>query len=611
MRIENLKEQVNMIVASTNQDITQENANQDGKSPMGMMGHLAATLSKEAARDLIDPEVLEAFDEGFFHIHDFDFYLTGTTTCCQIPLGQLLETGFTVGNCYMRTPSNINSAMGLTAITMQANQNQQHGGQSISSLDYDLAPYVRKTYEKKIKHLSQFLTGEALEAAAMAGTEENTNQAAEALVHNLNSMMCRNGMQVPFVSLNFGLDTSWEGRMVSKALLLAQEKGMGDGSTPIFPILVMKIKKGINVLPGEPNYDIYLQGLQCLSKRLFPNFQFIDTPFNLDGFDINDPKTHVSTMGCRTRVYGDIHGPNQSESRGNLSFTTLNLPLIAQEAKLANKDIFEQLDEYTDLVIKQLLDRLNYQKSMDKENFKFLYGEGLWKGSKEHTGTKVDTLLDTGSLSLGFIGLAEMLVILNGKHHGESEESQKFGLDIIKHLRKRMDDAAVEYNLNFSLLATPAESYCGKALLKFKNKYGVIDGVSDKEFFTNSNHVPVYYDITAQDKIKIEAPYHELTNAGHIMYIELDGEAAKNLEALDDIVKHMMANQVGYGSINHPIDRCPECNYASIIPEECPKCGNTEIARIRRITGYLVGDMKKWNTFKTAEESNRVKHANN
>ncbi len=608
MNINNLKKEFDEIVKSNNQDLIQENANTDGKSPMGIMGLFASSSAKEYAYDMLEKEALEAFKDGFIHIHDFDFYSTGTTTCCQIPLNKMLESGFTVGECYMRPPGSIGSAMALASILLQANQNQQHGGQAYPNFDYDLAPYVEKSYNKIIKKLKEYGVDESkIEELALKEVEKETFQACEAFVHNSNSMMTRNGIQVPFISINFGLDTSKFGRMLTRNILKAQMQGLGDNSTPIFPIMVFKAKKGINFEVGDPNYDLYELALECLSKRLFPNFQFVDTPFNIEGFDINDPKTHIATMGCRTRVFQDRFNENSPVGRGNLSFTTINLPMLAQKTQNLD-DFYKELDKYIEIVTNQLLKRYEYQKSRDASSFKLLYS-GVWEND-ENT-KEVGERIKSGSLSLGYIGLAETLKILTGKHHGESDESQEIGLNIVSYMRKKMDEAADKFNLNFSLLATPAEGYSGKSIKKFKEMFGEVEGITDYEFFTNSNHIPVYYNISAKDKIKKEAPYHELTNAGHITYIEVDGDTQNNLEALDDIVKMMAQENIGYGSINVPLDRCRDCNEQRIIPDKCPKCGSDNISRIRRITGYLVGDMDKWNNAKADEEKNRVKHGKN
>lgn len=614
MNVSRLEQDIREIVGAENQDLIQENANTDGKSPMGIMSLIASSTAKEYAMDMLQPEVRAAFADGYIHIHDFDFYATGTTTCCQIPLGKVLQDGFNVGNCFMREPQSISSAMSLASILIQSNQNQQHGGQSYPHFDYDLAKYAEKSYNRHLKSLIELgleVSDEKLAEIAMKKAEEETYQGAESFVHNANSMLTRNGMQVPFVSVNFGLDTSVFGRMISRNILKAQMAGLGDGSTPLFPILVFKVKEGINLNPEDPNYDLYELSLECLSTRLFPNFQFVDTPFNSVGFDPKDPSTHIATMGCRTRVFEDINGKNTTDGRGNLSFTTINLPMVAMDS--ANvEEFFTNLDNYLELCSTQLLDRLEYQKTRVASSFKMLYGEGLWAGSENlDIQAQIGDILDTGSLSVGFIGLAETLKLLTGKHHGESDEAQQLGLKIVSYMRSRMDQKSQEYNLNFSVLATPAESYSGKSIAKFRAKFGDIEGITDYDFFTNSNHVPVYYNISAKRKIEIEAPYHALTNAGHIMYVELDGEAKSNIEALDQVVRKMQAENVGYGSINHPLDRCRDCGLQAIINEVCPNCMSTDISRIRRITGYLVGDMEKWNSAKRDEEKNRVKHGKN
>ncbi|WOO87615.1 anaerobic ribonucleoside triphosphate reductase [Mollicutes bacterium LVI A0039] len=614
MNSSRLEQEIKEIVGAENQDLIQENANTDGKSPMGIMSLIASSTAKEYALDMLRPDIREAFGDGYIHIHDFDFYATGTTTCCQIPLGKVLKDGFTVGNCFMREPQTISSAMSLASILIQSNQNQQHGGQSYPHFDFDLAKYAEKSYNRHIRQLTELDLGieqAKIEEIAMQKAEDETYQGAESFVHNANSMLTRNGMQVPFVSINFGLDTSVFGRMVSRNILKAQRAGLGDGSTPLFPILVFKVKEGINLNPEDPNYDLYELSLDCLSKRLFPNFQFVDTPFNSVGFDPKDPSTHIATMGCRTRIFEDLHGKNTVDGRGNLSFTTINLPMVAMDSENV-EDFFAKLDNYMELASTQLLDRLEYQKSRVASSFKMLYGEGLWNGGDEiDMNGQVGDVLNTGSLSIGFIGLAETLMILVGEHHGQSADAQELGLKIISFMRDKTNQKTKDHNLNFSLLATPAESYSGKSIAKFRAKFGDVAGITDYDFFTNSNHVPVYYEISAKKKIEIEAPYHALTNAGHIMYVELDGDAKANIEALDQVVRKMHQENVGYGSINHPLDRCRECGLQAIINEVCPNCMSTDISRIRRITGYLVGDMEKWNSAKRDEEQNRVKHGKN
>lgn len=612
MNFKNLNEEITKILDKSDIDVTNDNANSDGKSLCGVRNLLASALVKEHSMGMLNEEVRKKFKEGFIHIHDFDYYSLGATTCCQIGLGKILKGGFHIENCFMREPQSIHVAAEHCAIIFQTNQNQQFGGQSIPSLDFDLAPYVEKSFQKHRKDMSSFdiPLSEQMEKA-MELTIKETENAMEGLIHNLNSMHSRGGNQIVFSSLNFGLDTTWQGRLITKSVLKAQLKGLGDGATPIFPILIFKVKDGINAKKGEINYDLYELSLECLSKRLFPNFLFIDTKFNSEGFKLEDPNTHVATMGCRTRVFGNINGDNFTEGRGNLSFTTLNLPMIAQEFLLSNTEgsFEEYLNNYIDLVIGQLHERYLLQKSQRKEAFSFLYDK-CWTGSEDHEDDVVGDLLDNGSLSLGFIGLAEALKLLCGEHHAEGEYPRRRGEEIIKHLRHRMDLEADRTKLNYSLLATPAEGMAGSSLRKFVAKYGVIKGVSDKEFFTNSFHVPVYHNCSYINKIRIEAPYHELCNAGHITYVEMDGNATKNLEGLNDVVQFAKESGIGYFSINLPIDRCRECGYDDWIDTDCPRCGSGDISRIRRITGYLVGDMERWNNGKRAEESMRVKHGN-
>ena len=609
-----LDEQFKQILENNNQDLVQENANVDGLSPMGMMSLFASASAKHyTLENLLSEDVKQAFLDGYIHIHDLDYYASGTTTCSQIPLAKLLKNGFNTGHGHMREPKNIMSAMALTSIIFQANQNMQHGGQSIPTFDYDLAPYVRMTFEKK-KELVREITFEAdeafIEEKAWEWTEREVFQACEAFCHNSNSMHSRGGGQTPFISINLGTDMSKEGRLITKNILLATQKGLGNGETPIFPIIVFKIKEGINFNEGDPNFDLYRLSLETTAKRLFPNYVFIDAPFNLAYYD-GTKESEISTMGCRTRVIGNINGKETPVGRGNLSFTSINLPLLAIESASIH-DFWKKLENYTNLCIKQLYERYLYQAEKTASHFTFLYRQGVWwNGEELEPQQKLTDILKQGTLSVGFVGLAEALVQLTGAHHGESKEAQQLGYEIIQFLRLKMDIATERKQLNFSLVATPAESFAGKALRQTRAKHGVIKGVTDREYFTNSFHVPVYYQIKAIDKIKIEAPFHELTNGGHITYIELDGNASKNIDALDSIVRAMQKNGIGYGSINHPVDGCMACHYKGIIENECPNCGNTDeakIERIRRITGYLVGSLNRWNSSKQSEERDRVKH---
>lgn len=601
----------NEIVESSNQDLIQENANVDGKSPMGVMSLFASTSAKMYAKNyLLKKESKEAYEKGYIHIHDLDFYSAGTTTCCQIPLGKVLKNGFDTGHGTMREPNSIMSALALTSIILQSNQNQQHGGQAIANFDFDLAPYVKKTFEKNKEFLQSLsVNTNDLELVAWEMTNRDTYQACEAFIHNANSMHSRGGGQVPFISINYGLDTSKEGQLLVENMLLATQKGLGNGETPIFPIQIFKVKDGINLNQGEVNYELFQLALETTAKRLYPNYLFVDAPFNLQYYKKSDPSTHIATMGCRTRVIGNVNGKETPVGRGNLSFTSINLPLVALESNSIDQ-FFEKLDQLMDIANNQLMERYLYQANKIANNFRFLYGQGIWAdGEKLLPTDKLGEILKQGTLSLGFVGLAETLVALIGTHHGQTEEAQELGLKIISFMRRKVDEKTKETNLNFTLLATPAESYAGKALKIARNKHGIIKGVTDKEWFTNSHHIPVEFEINAVNKIKLEAPYHELCNAGHIAYIELAEDASKNLEALEQYIKAMKTYGIGYGSFNVPVDRCLSCNYTGVIYNECPKCNNEEsIERIRRITGYLVGSLDKWNSAKRAEEQHRIKH---
>jgi ribonucleoside-triphosphate reductase len=603
------------IVSSSNQDLAQENANSDSMSPMGGMMLFASTSSKHyAVEKLLSESAKEAYESGHIHIHDLDFYASGTTTCVQIPLAKMLKDGFSTGHGFMREPNNIMSAMSLASIIFQANQNQQHGGQAMPMFDYDLAPYVKKSFIKNHNLVSYFMKdadSDSINKEAWLLTKKDVYQACEAFIHNSNSMHSRGGSQTPFISINFGTDTSKEGRMLTEQFLLATQSGLGNGETPIFPIIVFKVKEGVNYNKEDSNYDLFQLAIETTSKRLFPNFVFIDSPFNLKHYD-GTPESEIATMGCRTRSMANVNGPSTSVGRGNLSFSSINLPMIAMDVETVQQ-FMKELERYVDLTIKQLYERYLYQSSKTVANFKFLYTQGVyWNGEELDFNDTLEDILKQGTLSVGFVGLAEALVALVGEHHGESKEAYDLGYDIIKLIRTKCDDAILETGLNYSCLATPAESFAGKALKKVKDKYGFIEGITDRNYFTNSYHIPVYYNIRALDKVAKEAPFHELCNAGHITYIEVDGDATKNLEAMEQIVRKMKQTGIGYGSINHPVDRCRQCSYKGIINNECPNCGTTEetdIERIRRITGYLVGSLDKWNAGKRAEESERVKHS--
>jgi len=654
-------------------DIKRENANINGDTAMGAMLKFGSEGSKQFYEMyVLDPRFAKAHREGDIHIHDLDFY-TLTTTCCQIDLLDLFKGGFSTGHGVLREPNDIYSYSALACIAIQANQNDQHGGQSVVNFDYGMAPGVKKTYYKRFRdNLARALellggVDEAADAAvsilsdieaelgqkpelspseeydnalkakiaailpgeknldrmvdfvrehAEKETDKATYQAMEALIHNLNTMNSRAGAQVPFSSINYGMDTSPEGRMVMRNVLLATESGLGNGETPIFPIQIFRVKEGCNFNPGDPNYDLYRLAIRTSAKRLFPNFSFVDAPFNKQYYKEGHPETEIAYMGCRTRVIGNVYDPERQicPRRGNLSFTSINLPRIAIKAKGDVSWFFEELERVMNLVVEQLNERLEIISNKKVYNFPFLMGEGVWIDSEKlDWNDSIREVLKHGTLSIGFIGLAETLKALRGAHHGEDPNSQNLGLEIIGFMRKFCDDMSRKTGLNYTCLATPAEGLSGRFIRIDRQKYGFIEGVTNREYYTNSFHVPVYYPINAFDKLSIEAPYHALTNAGHISYIEMDGDPTKNLDAFERVVRHMHDVGIGYGSINHPVDRDPECGYNGIIGDSCPKCGRKEnghaFERIRRITGYLVGNMNKWNNAKCAEERDRVKHS--
>jgi len=607
-----------------------ENANIDGNTSMGTMLQYGSTLSKEFAKSyLMNSKYADAHDSGQIHIHDMDFMPMGTTTCMQIDLYKLFDKGFSTGHGYLRPPKDIASYGALAAIAIQANQNDQHGGQSIPAFDYFLAPGVLLTFKRQFKQMlydyldleeyvsfvnfkkiaeqvdkltsiefdiNEFdgLTKDIKRVKeifvkayekALEKTERATYQAMEAFIHNLNTMHSRAGAQVPFSSINFGTDISPEGRMVTKNYLLALDSGLGHGETPIFPISIFKVKEGLNYNPEDINYDLFKLSCEVSAKRLFPNFSFIDAPFNLPYYIPGDYKTEIAYMGCRTRVLGNAADPSKEiiSSRGNLSFTSINLPRLGIKYgvvtnKKADLDgFFNELGELFDLVKGQLLERFEIQCNKKVKNFPFLMGQGLWLDSERlKPNDKVKRVLKHGTLSVGFIGLAECLKALIGEHHGESKKAQELGLKIIGFMREKADEYAKEYGLNFSVLATPAEGLSGRFTAIDKSIYGVIPGVTDREYYTNSFHVPVYYNISIKDKLKLEAPYHALTNAGHISYIELDGDPSENIEAFEKVVRIMKETGIGYGAINHPVDRDPVCGYVGVIGDVCPGCGRRE-----------------------------------
>ena len=627
-----LKALENLGLKSANEeDAKRENANIDGNSPMGTMLQYGSTVSREFAKAyLMKKEYATMHDEGVIHIHDMDFLAMGTTTCCQIDLSRLFRNGFDTGHGYIRPPQDISTYASLAAIAIQANQNDQHGGQAIPCLDYYLAPGVLKTFKKQFKQtiydfldLDGFLGVVNLDRIireidklesidvkledfsdydkskrvkeifdtsyekALQKTDRATQQAMEGFVHNLNTMHSRAGAQVPFSSVNFGTDTSKEGRMVSKNFLLAVDCGLGRGETPIFPVSIFKVQEGVNYNEGDPNYDLFKMACKVSAKRLFPNFSFIDAPFNKQYYKPGNISTEIAYMGCRTRVIADITSPDNEVvvGRGNLSWTTINLPRLGikhgiclkEREKADIKGFYKELDEIIEKIKDQLLDRFEIQCSKHCYNFPFLLGQGVWtNGEKLKPSDRLRKVWKHGSLSIGFIGLAECLKALTGKHHGEDEKSQKLGKEIISHIRQKCDEYAKQYNLNFACLATPAEGLSGRFTNIDKAIYGKIKGVTDRAYYTNSFHIPVYFNISITDKIKLEAPYHEYTNGGHISYIELDGDAASNVEAFEKIIRIMKESGIGYGAINHPVDRDPVCGYVGVIGDVCPRCGRKE-----------------------------------
>lgn len=655
-------------------DIKRENANIDGDTAMGTMLKYGSSAAKEFYEmRVLKPEHAKAHRNGDIHIHDLDF-LTLTTTCCQIDLIQLFQHGFSTGHGFLREPNDISSYSALACIAIQSNQNDQHGGQSVPNFDYAMAGGVKKTYRKRYlqnvaralelltdieepqafvksyvaaiqqetglipclannngyqeaeaQKLSERLTADqiaTIQAFAKKNAYRETNratyQAMEALIHNLNTMNSRAGAQTPFSSINYGTDTTPEGRMVIENVLLAEEAGLGNGETPIFPIHIFKVKEGVNYNKEDPNYDMFKLACRVSAKRLFPNFAFLDAPYNLQYYKPGDYRTEIAYMGCRTRVIGNEYDPTREivTGRGNLSFTSINLPRLAIKANGDIDKFFTLLDNMMDLTIEQLTDRFAIQCQKKVRNYPFLMGQGVWLDS-EGLGPddSVAEVLKHGTLSVGFIGLAETLKALIGKHHGESAEAQELGLKIIQTMRDRTDLESKKTGLNFSVLATPAEGLSGRFVRMDRERYGVIPGVTDRDYYTNSFHVPVYYPIRAVDKIRLEAPYHALTNGGHISYVEMDGDPVQNVAAFEKVIRCMKEAGIGYGSVNHPVDRDPCCGFTGIIGDSCPQCGRTEhsgdvgFERIRRITGYLVGTLDRFNDAKRAEEHDRVKHA--
>ena len=621
-------------------DLKRENANIDGDTAMGTMLKYGSEAAKQFySMFLLKPAHSKAHEEGDIHIHDLDFFSL-TTTCCQIDIKKLFKGGFNTGHGFLREPGSIQSYSALACIAIQSNQNDQHGGQSIPNFEYGMAPGVAKSFVKNLGLVLDLReagdeafrkrAGRALRAwvdehesildeaglnfvhtclvqvlpeaeartavnKALALTERDTYQAMEGLVHNLNTMHSRAGAQIPFSSINYGTDTSPEGRMVIRNVMLATEAGLGNGETPIFPIHIFKVKEGVNYRPGEPNYDLFQLACRVSAKRLFPNFSFLDAPFNLAYYRPGRPETEIAYMGCRTRVIGNVYDPSREivNGRGNLSFTTLNLPRLGILHKGDVEGFFTALGEKISLIFDQLTERLEIQSAKKCRNYPFLMGQGIWLDSDTlKPDDEVREVLKHGTLTIGFIGLAECLTALLGAHHGESEAAQEMGLRIVGHIRERADEAGLKTGLNFSVIATPAEGLSGRFLRLDKERFGELPGITDREYYTNSFHIPVWFPISAYDKIRLEAPYHAYTNGGHITYVEVDGDPCANLEAFEDIIRAMKEMGVGYGSINHPVDRDPVCGYTGIIGDECPRCGRRDgegipLEKLNRIKGYI------------------------
>lgn len=609
-------------------DYARENANINAATPAGMMMKFASLGSKEYTHDyLLSDEARQAVDDNLIHIHDMDYYPTRSTTCIQHPLDKILTGGFQASDGTARPCKRIETAGALAAIAMQTVQNEQHGGQAIPAFDFYMAPYVKLTFKEECEKLGLNSDYEVTDyyseeengyyTRAKEHTVKRVHQAMEAFIHNMNTMRSRGGGQTVFSSINYGTDTSAEGRCVIRELLKAIDRGVGNGQTAIFPISIWKCKKGVNVNPDDPNYDLFVEATKVTAKRFFPNYLNLDAPFNQNPlWDDNDPeryKYECATMGCRTRVYENRFGEKSVIGRGNLSFTTINLPRLALQSE-NYAQFLEKLEETVDIAVRQLIDRLEFQAEGLKGQFPMLMN-GMWmdsdklKSDDDKIGIEI---LQHGTLSVGYIGLAECLVALTGHHHGEDEKSQQLGLKIVKEIYDRCNWWADMIKLNVGVIATPAEGLSGKFVPKDREEFGLIPGVTDKDYYTNSNHVPVEYKISYVDKLRIEAPYHQFTLAGHIAYVEIDGNAQKNPQAIMDIVKTMLDYNIGYGSINFARARCLDCGYedGSDKFETCPNCGSENVDAIERITGYLVGTTNRWNDGKRAELNNRVTHTN-
>lgn len=633
------------IINIKNNDVTRENANMNADTPAGMMMKFSSESTKPFVDDyLLSEEAREAVKHNYLHIHDKDYYPTKSLTCVQHPLDNILQHGFYAGHGSSRPAKRIETASMLACISMETAQNEMHGGQAIPAFDFYLAPFVRATFIEEVKamedvsgqslahlynkEMSDFiacdlggLQGEdRLLQHAVNKTVSRVHQAMEAFIHNMNTIHSRGGNQVVFSSINYGTDTSAEGRCIMRELLKSTYEGVGNGETAIFPIQIWKKKRGVNYLPDDPNYDLYKLACKVTARRFFPNFINLDATYNYhDQWRADDPKRYLyetATMGCRTRVFENRFGPKTSIGRGNISFSTINIVRLAiecmniedQEQRINR--FFAKLDHMLDVTANQLNDRFNFQKTAFAKQFPLLM-QSLWIGAdKLKPNDTIENVINQGTLGIGFIGLAECLVALMGKHHGESEEAQRLGLRIVSYMRDRINEFCERYQHNFSVLATPAEGLAGRFTKIDRKDFGIIKGVTDRDYYTNSNHVPVYYKCTARHKAEIEAPYHELTRGGHIFYVEIDGDATHNPEVIMNIVDMLDRLNMGYGSVNHNRNRCMDCGYENADPELkiCPKCGSHHIDRLQRITGYLVGTTDRWNAGKLAELNDRVTH---
>ena len=633
------------IIEAKNNEITRENANMNTDSPAGMMMKFASETTKPFVDDyLLSPEAREAVRNGYIHIHDKDYYPTKSLTCVQHPLDKILKYGFSAGHGESRPAKRIETASIIGCISLETAQNEMHGGQAIPAFDYYLAPFVRSSYIEEVQKLER-LTGMSLqhlyEAAiddyltrdldglegeerykqhAINQTVARVHQAMEAFIHNMNTIHSRGGNQVVFSSINYGTDTTPEGRCIIREILNTTYRGVGNGATAIFPIQIWKKKRGVSYLPGDRNYDLYQLACKVTARRFFPNFVNLDATYNQhENWREDDPERYrweVATMGCRTRVFENRFGEKTSIGRGNLSFTTVNIVRLAIECmNIVDREeriamFFTKLDHVLDIAARQLNDRFNFQKTALAKQFPLLMTR-LWNGSEKlGPNDTIESVINQGTLGIGFIGLAECLVALTGKHHGEDEESQALGLRIVRHMRSRVNEYSETFHHNFSVLVTPAEGLSGKFTAKDRKSFGILPGITDREYYTNSNHVPVYYHCSPRHKAKVEGPYHELTGGGHIFYVEIDGDATHNPEAIMDIVDLMDKHNMGYCSVNHNRNRCMDCGYedASEGLEECPKCHGHNIDRLQRITGYLVGTTDRWNHAKLAELHDRVVH---